>query len=148
LRPRFPSYQPANVTYPPNILFDRLRHLDLTTVDYAVFGSGPIAVRGLLKRVGDLDVIARGEAWDRVKSIGEIVMYGSDETVDLGNGLTFGRSWAYGEFVIDYLIDSAELIDGLPFVQLEHVVEFKRAAGRPKDLEHLALMEKAGLTPA
>lgn len=145
VRPRFPSYQPAKISYPPKILFDRLRHLDLTLGEYAVFGSGPLAVRGLLKRVGDLDVITRGGTWDRVKSLGQIVMYGADETVDLGNGLTFGTSWAYGTFDIDSLIDGAEILDGLPFVLLDEVAEFKRAAGRPKDLDHLALMEESGL---
>ena len=42
------------------------------------------------------------------------------------------------------MIDTAEIIDGLPFVRLEHVIAYKQIAGRPKDLQHLALIEKAG----
>lgn len=112
---------------------------------YAVFGSGPLAVRGLIDEVGDLDIIVRDATWNQVKDLGEIIMYGDDQTVDLGNGLTFGRSSAYGDFNIGQLIEEAELIDGLPFVQLEAVVEFKRLANRPKDLRHLELMSSAGL---
>ena len=43
---------------------------------------------------------------------------------------------------MDHLIDTAEVIDGLPFVRLEHVVAYKRIADRPKDREHLRLLEE------
>lgn len=130
--------------YSPETLFERLRLLALNRGEFAIFGSGPIAARGLLPIVNDLDILVRGESWSRVRELGTTVMYGEDETVDLGNGLTFGRSWAYGSFDIDALIDEAEMIDGLPFVQLSKVVEFKQIARRPKDLEHLAILESAG----
>ena len=131
--------------YRPELLFDRLRMLDLPIGQYAVFGSGPLAVRGLLEELGDLDVICRGPTWKMVRQLGKVVMQGEDETIDLGNGLTFGTSWAYGDFDIDALIDGAEFIKGLPFVQLDAVVEFKRLAGRDKDLEHISLVEESGL---
>jgi len=35
------------------------------------------------------------------------------------------------------LIGTAEIIDGLPLVRLEHVVRYKEAASRPKGLIHL-----------
>ena len=37
----------------------------------------------------------------------------------------------------DDLIDTAELIDGLPFVRLEHVIDYKQVRASPKDLLHL-----------
>jgi hypothetical protein len=55
--------------------------------------------------------------------------------------VTVGTSWAYGHPDIDLLIDTADTIDGLPFVRLEHVAAYKRIAGRPKDLEHLDKLE-------
>ncbi len=127
------------------ILFDQLRAMELPPNSYAVFGSGPLAAHGLIDDVGDLDVIVGDAGWDRVKGIGTIVMYGNDPVVDLGNGLTFGRSWAYGDIDVDQLIKDAETIDGLPFVQLEAVVAYKRLAGRSKDLRHIELIESAGL---
>jgi hypothetical protein len=145
MRPKFPSYHDPGIEYPAKILFDRLRALELTPGEYAIFGSGPIAVRGLISKLGDLDVIVKDATWDRVKGLGEVVRYGEDETVDLGTGLSFGRSWGYGHFDIDQLIDDAEIINGLPFVRLSAVIEFKRLAGRPKDLEHIALIEEAGV---
>ena len=79
-----------------------------------------------------------------VSDLGSVVMYGQNRTIDLGNGLTFGTSWAYGDFDVSLLIDEAEVIDGIPFVRLDHVIEFKRIAGRPKDLLHIRLLEEAG----
>jgi hypothetical protein len=46
-------------------LFDKLRTLGLPVGDYAVFGSGPLVVRGLTREYRDLDVVARGAAWER-----------------------------------------------------------------------------------
>lgn len=127
------------------VLFNRLRAISLPEGSYAVFGSGPLAIRGLLDEVGDLDIIVREPAWSRIRSAGTVVMHGDHLTVDHGNGLTFGTSWAYGDFDVETLIDNAETIDGLPFVQLEAVVEYKRISGRPKDLRHIHVLQEAGL---
>lgn len=126
-------------------LFNLLRAMELPSGSYAVFGSGPLAVHGLIDEVSDLDVIVREDTWNAVEHLGTIVMYGDDPVVDLGNGLTFGRSWAYGDLDIEDLIDDAEVIDGLPFVRLEAVLAFKRTASRPKDLRHIELLESSGL---
>jgi len=126
-------------------LFDLLRAMDLDPGSYAVFGSGPLAAHGLIKELGDLDVIVAEEAWGRVRAQGTIVMHGDDPVVELDNGLSFGRSWAYGNVDIDQLIEDAEIIDGLPFVRLNAVAAYKLIAGRPKDLRHIELMESAGL---
>jgi hypothetical protein len=139
-----PSGPSPEAEYPAPLLFDRLRALELTPGEYAVFGSGPIAVRGLIDTVRDLDVIVRGETWHELRSLGALVMKEGDGTIDLGNGLTFGRSWGYGSFDIDELIDDAETIEGIPFVRLNAVIEFKKIADRPKDREHLRLLRESG----
>lgn len=124
-------------------LFDALRSMDLPKGDFAVFGSGPLLVRGLIDEASDLDVICRGAAWEKARSLGEMVHL--EEGVEVvsarGGTITFGRSWAYGHFDMDDLIDTAETIDNLPFVRLEHVIAFKRVADRPKDRAHLRLLE-------
>lgn len=120
-------------------LFSALRSLQLPIGDYAIFGSGPLIVRGVIDATNDLDIITRGPTWERVQELGELTYFDDENPcVDLFEGrLTFGVTWKYGDFDLDELIDTAELIDGLPFVRMEHVVAYKRAAGRPKDLEHL-----------
>jgi hypothetical protein len=120
-----------------------LRSLDLPPGDYAVFGSGPLLVRGIIARAGDLDVICRGAAWEAAQHLGPAADQEGVPVVSLCGGLvTLGVRWAVGEVNVSHLIDTAEVIEGLPFVRLEHVVAYKRIADRPKDREHLRLLEE------
>ncbi len=111
-----------------NALFDQLRQLNLPGTDYAVFGSGPLAVRGVIPVANDLDILCGPESWKRVQKVG-VEMYLSDydvTVVTIGDGaLTFGTSWGIGEFDVNTLIETAETIDGLRFVLLEHVIRYK-----------------------
>lgn len=121
-------------------LFDQLKSLNLPDGDFAIFGSGPLIVRGIIRASNDLDIVCRGQAWKTVKEIGDLdYLSRYDVTVvTMCDGrLTFGTEWGIGKFDINELIDSAELIDGLPFVRLEHVASYKEISKRPKDIEHL-----------
>jgi hypothetical protein len=132
---------PAAPAKPGPHLFELLRSLALPNGDYAVFGSGPLLVRGIIGAAGDLDVLCRGEAWARARRLGRVAEEHGVPVVSLFDGaVTLGTAWAIGAFDVDHLIDTAEVIDGVPFVRLEHVVAYKRIADRPKDREHLRLL--------
>lgn len=122
-----------------------LRSIELPPTDYAVFGSGPLLVRGIITDAADVDVISRGAAWTQAQDTGAVT-YLEEHNVTVcsffGGLVTVGTSWAYGQVDIVELIDTAEMIDGLPFVRLEHVIAYKRIASRPKDLAHLQLTEE------
>ncbi len=121
--------------------FGKLRELNLPTADFAVFGSGPLAVRGLIEEVHDLDVVARGVAWEQAKGLGQVrTAPEGDPVVWLEGGAieVFG-GWLGWD--IDVLIDNAEIIEGLPFARLEDVLAFKLSCGRPKDVAHARLIE-------
>ncbi len=124
-------------------LLRQLLDLGLPVGDYALFGSGPLLVRGWIDDVGDLDVVARGAAWARAQHIGSLVRlkrYGID-IIAIGDLITVGTVWAIGDFSVDALIDEAEIIQGIPCVRLEHVISYKRIANRPKDRVHLSVIE-------
>ena len=125
-------------------LFDQLRKLNLPEGDFAVFGSGPLIVRGIIPAANDVDVICRGQAWEAVKELGssEYLSQFDVTVVSLYDGrLTFGTEWGIGKFDTDALIDGAEDIDGLPFVRLEHVENYKKLSRRSKDLQHLEALK-------
>lgn len=124
-------------------LLGLLRSLGLPAGDFAVFGSGPLLVRGIIHQAGDLDVICRGAAWQQAQLLGPAFEQHGVPVVSLfGGAVTLGARWAVGEVDVDHLIDTAEVIEHLPFVRLEHVVAYKRLADRPKDREHLRLLEE------
>lgn len=127
-------------------LFAALRSLQLPAGDYAIFGSGPLIVRGIIEADNDLDILSRGAAWARATELGELVNlidHGVEVVSFFGGAITVGTKWAIGDFDPDELIDSAEIIEDLPFVRLKYVVRYKKIAGRPKDLAHLRLLEAA-----
>lgn len=64
-----------------------------------------------------------------------------NEIVTIGKSITVGTTWAYGDLDVDELIDTAEMIDGVPCVTIDRVVAYKLAADRPKDRAHLAIIE-------
>ena len=124
-------------------LFRKVLDLGLPAKNFAIFGSGPLLVRGIIDSVNDIDIVCRGEAWQTATTLGELVYLDEYdvEIISIDDGLiTLGRSWGYGDFDIDELIDTAEMIAGLPFVRLRHVIEYKQIAGRDKDLAHLRLL--------
>jgi hypothetical protein len=126
-------------------LLDEVRGLGLPEGDYVVFGSGPLLVRGILADTGDLDLLTRGRAWDHARTLGPIVRlerYGVDVVRLLDGRIEIGTTWGIGDFDVDELIDTAELIDGLPFAALRYVRAYKETAARPKDLAHLRLLDE------
>ncbi len=125
-------------------LLDELRGLSLPLGDFVVFGSGPLLVRGWIEEAGDLDVVARGAAWERAQELGtlEHLEPWGVTIVNVGRDITVGTRWAIGDVDTDALIDGAEIIAGLPFASLDAVVAYKRISDRPKDRAHIELIQR------
>lgn len=123
-------------------LLNKLKSLDLPVKDFAIFGSGPMVVHGLKEFDHDIDVIARGEAWKKTMTLGEVEQAPMrDHRVVLFEGkIEIFDGWAPGEWDVDELIDTAEYFDGLPYVKLEYVLEQKKRLGRVKDIKHAELI--------
>jgi len=124
-------------------LLEELRSLALPVGDFVVFGSGPLLAREWITEASDLDVLARGAAWARAKELGkaEYLEAWDVSVVNIGPNITVGTRWAIGDVDTCALIDGAELIEGLPFANIEAVVAYKRIADRPKDRVHLEIIE-------
>jgi hypothetical protein len=128
-------------------LFDRLRQLELPPDSYAIFGSGPLAIRKIIPSCNGLDVLCKPRVWSLVQEMGdsEYLPRYDVTIVNLPDcDITFGTSWGIGEFDIEALIDGAETIDSLPFVRIEHVIAYKKIRSSAKDLAHLDALRSAG----
>jgi len=106
-----------------------LKSYELPKKDFAVFGSGPMYVAGLREQINDVDVICRGEAWEKSKDL------------EKHDQIDFFNSWMPGKWNVDDLIDQAEEIDGMKFVQLKEVLKWKKIASRDKDKEDIEILE-------
>jgi hypothetical protein len=122
--------------------------LGLPVGDYAIAGSGPLFAHGILTTIGDLDVVARGQAWHRATRLGRVEdapEAGVHRVLLLEGRVEVLDGWYPQVWDVNELIDTAEVVDGLRFVPM-HVVEWtKSRSRRPKDREHLRLLAAAPL---
>ena len=122
-----------------------LESLALPASDYVVTGSGPLLAHGLKNDIHDIDLVARGTAWEMATRLSRprrsrsgpglrVVLFGGDiEVFD---------HWVGGLTDVDAMIDSADFFDGLPFLSLTDTLRWKRGLGRAKDLADIALIER------
>ena len=127
-------------------IFEPLMQVGLPTEDFAIFGSGPLIVRNVIAPANDLDGICRGEAWKPVKKIGSLQIcddYAVEITTLFDGSLTFGNKRGIAEFDTDALIDTAEMIGGLPFVKMRYVIAYKLARRAPEERLHPATLSRS-----
>ena len=122
----------------------RLATLGMDRDHFVIFGSGPLLVHGIRSRIGDLDIVARGPAWERACAIGEWTVGRLDGEAMIhfwGGLIEVSRGWVPGEWDIDRLIDGADLIQGFRFAKLENVLLYKRSLKREKDILDILAIE-------
>jgi hypothetical protein len=157
--PHFPGMIPLNVdpTQPHNgwRLIDLVRWLvkyrGFDPADFVIAGSARLFVTGLRPYLSDIDILARRATWLRACELAEGGLgrkeraTSGDEVIRLCGGLVevFDR-WVMPEPGTDALIESAEYIDGLPYMQLEEVVRYKLFLDRDKDRLDLAVLSHSG----
>ncbi len=107
--------------------------------DFVIFGSGPLLAHGLIETVADIDLVARGLAWQKARGLGALeAAPDGDGVVRLGDLDIFG-GWLGMD--VDALIGRAERRYGLPWADLQDVRTFKEKLRRPKDDLHLRLLQ-------
>ncbi|MFF6877355.1 MULTISPECIES: hypothetical protein [unclassified Streptomyces] len=132
-------------------LVQRLLSLELDPDHCAVFGSGPMLAHGLRRSLGDLDIVARGPAWQKACGDGDLGVskIGGDPVAAFWGGrIEVFSVWFPPDVSTDDLIDEADVVAGIRFVQLRHVLAYKRRLRRPKDVPDIAALEQALSTPA
>jgi hypothetical protein len=125
-------------------LISTLVTLGLPPGQYVIAGSGPLLAHGLLKKISDLDVVAIGAAWLKATSLGTVepAPFGPVNRVLLKNSrIEILDGWFTDKWSADELIATADVIDGLRFVRLEVVRDYKATLARKKDLKHLQLID-------
>lgn len=121
--------------------------LGLPPRDYAITGSGPLFVRGLIEDPHDIDVVARGPAWRRAtmhtepilaqySTVSHVVLFDGD--VEVLNG------WFPEKWDVDELIDGADILEEIRFVVIPVIIATKEMLRRPRDLQHLKILKARG----
>jgi hypothetical protein len=130
-----------------NNLFEKFKALNLPIGEYAIFGSGPMAIRGL-REPTDIDLVVtekffeeleKSSQWKKEKScLGSDMLVHREPRLEV-EALT---EWMPGVWDIEGLIKNADIIDGLAFVKLEEVLRWKKMRDKEKDKKDTEAIEE------
>lgn len=129
--------------------FSTVRSLNLPKGHYAISGSGALGIRNL-RHINDIDLIVSQELWDSLVKKYDVIIEDGIKRIALPGGLIEAfADFSFPNDVKGPLIPSvterlakAEIIEGLPFESLEHVLFFKQLMKREKDLIDIAMIDK------
>jgi hypothetical protein len=131
----------------PINIFEEVRKLNFSPDHFMVVGSGIMSVKGI-RDAYDLDIVVSKELFDKCRSDGWRLM----PWTRTGRS---GKEWLKGD-IADLMIEvqsgnkdydleelkkEGELIDGIWFLSLKQLIQFKKNYGRPKDFDDIKLME-------
>jgi hypothetical protein len=129
-------------------LFEEIRKLNFPSDQYIVVGSGILAAK-CIRETNDLDIVVTPELFERCKSEGWEVLPWTKESIPGKDWLKKNNVEVYvqlsrktGGIPASELIKDAEIIEGIPFITLETLIDFKQEYGRPKDFEDIKIIER------
>ena len=129
-------------------IFTRIKELGFLSGQYIVVGSGILAAKRI-RETNDLDIVVTPELFEKCKSEGWEVHSWVKEGIPGKDWLRKGDVEVYsqlsrktGGISARELLENAEVIDEVPFITLECLIDFKREYGRPKDFEDIRLIEE------
>lgn len=128
--------------------FAAIKALNLPIGKYAITGSGALGIRNL-RAIGDIDIIVTSELWNILEKEYGVTDENNVKKIVFPDGVVeaLGEHSFYTEKkdenapTINDRIANAEMIEGLPFESLEHVLYYKRKMGREKDKRDIELIE-------
>ena len=128
--------------------FIAIKKLSLSLGHYAITGSGALGIRNL-REIGDIDIIVSPELWNTLAAKYGVTDENGVRRVVFPDGVV--EAFGDGSFYtaehdphapsIEERIATAEIVEGLPFESLDHVIYYKRKMGREKDLRDILLIE-------
>ena len=126
-------------------LIRRVSELDLPIGEYCVVGSGPLAVRSLCDAT-DIDLLVSGRIYEQLKEKDAWVESANEEGVMILSNPPYevGHEYRCGEYLgePETLFDEVDVVDGVAFASLEQVMQYKRARGKQKDQQDIALVNE------
>lgn len=120
-------------------LFDEVKKLNLLEGKFAIFGSGPLAVREI-REARDVDIIAKKDLWEQLAE--KYPVSGEKKNLIKIENIEVWKDWTNLSDKIYEMIDTSDIIDSLPFVKLRYLIEWKKVMNREKDVCDLKLIEE------
>jgi hypothetical protein len=120
-------------------LLRKFAKLNILDGQYAIYGSGPLAIRGI-REAQDLDVIVKNSFYKKL-----IEKYPEKEKgkIEFKNDrIEIFPAWNSLMQDAEKAIDRAELIQGFRFIKLKDIMRWKQEMGREKDEKDIELIRE------
>ncbi len=143
LRANFAALLLEHIKATQSDIFSRIKALDLPFGKYVVVSSGTLEALGI-RSARDLDIAVTDKLFEKLRADGgwtEEERYGKLFLSKPGIDIIRQLSWDAYPTTNEEAIASAFVIDGIPFMNLDELKQFKRALGREKDFADIKLIE-------
>jgi len=124
-------------------IIKKVKELNFSSDQYLVFSGGSLAAHGI-RQTSDVDLVVKSELFDKLVQTGKWQLTtGKDNTKFLVNDnieITSQLAWSDYPTTLEEAKSREILIDGVPFMSLADLIEFKQALGRNKDDKDIELI--------
>ena len=124
-------------------IFEKLKELNLPIGKYVVVSSGTLDALGI-RPASDIDIAVTKDLHQELKNTKEWKeheLYGKIFLTKDIFTIIPQLDWDKYETTTEEAIDSAQVINSFPFMNLEELLKFKKAMGREKDVKDIKLLE-------
>lgn len=129
-------------------IFFRVRALGLPFGQYVVYGSGVMEAHGI-RRANDVDLVVNEDLYQELRKRGwkrkilfSTRMWHCKALQDgRGNEAYTNLRWRNYDVKTSCLIDNAEVVNGIPFMNLLDYLFYKKQLPRAKDKKDVVLIE-------
>lgn len=118
-------------------IIKEVKKLKFPKNQFAVFGSGPLGVRGIRKSK-DIDILASKKLWNK---LAEKYPVKNEKLISIGK-IEIYKHWLPWFKNTEALIKSSDVIKGVRFVNLKNVIKWKKAYNREKDKKDIKLIKE------
>ena len=113
---------------------------ELPKDQFAIYGSGPLDVRGI-RKARDIDLIVTEKLFKELSKKYPVKKSTFAKVKIVVDNIEIFKEWQYNQDV-NKLIKEADIINGIRYVQLKDVLDWKKARALPKDLRDVKLIEE------
>lgn len=123
---------------------EKVKALGLPIGSYVVFGSGPLAAAGI-RETQDIDLLVNSRLYAHLQEHGwrEKIGINGERMLEYGD-FEASSSWKFGPYYPHFsdLYTAADIVDGIPFVNMHEVRTWKLNFSRPKDRRDIELIDR------
>lgn len=126
-------------------IYEAVKSLNLPINKYLVFAGAAMVGYGIVEDTDDIDLCVTDDLYEQLKNGGWKEEIKSDGLKTLHkNNVEATVRWGYGKYDISVkaLISSSRVINGVRFIGIKELLEYKRITNREIDKKDAELIEK------